>query len=855
MSYPRICIQPSISSGKPTPALWSEIEAAMRQPHIQDICDQIKLLDGQDPDELSRLKRQLPVITPHACRFDNDGTRKSANAVPSGLVMLDIDHVAEPRRFYAEHIAPVLDRTFGAVDGRSATPVDGRSAAPVLDRTFGAVDGAQGTNDGCANGGCANSGSPDGSRERSETTLREATAEPSFVSEASQFREAEGETIVRNANKIYFVAVTPSGHGLRIIAERKPGESIPDAQRRIADLCRLPEYDAVTHDLARASFLMPWSYVLYCEPHGLDFLEAQDTEQWQQSCVDGAKGTNGGCAKSGSPDGSRERSETTLREATAEPSFVSGSESTFRGIPYATIIRELTNLLGGEPSIGERNQFYFTLVRYMRYICDFNVDKCVAVLPDFGLSLAERKTTASSSINRPRAGQIPDLLNRAIATAQLIVENEEATLETPETLKTLELPALPRVLELICRRLPEGFRPAMVIASLPILGTLATRVRFQYLDKQEHSFSFMSCITAPAATGKSFIRKPVNLLLTPIDKQDAIERAKEEEYKEALRASKNSKMQPTNPRACPRNNGINVSIAKLLQLLSYSDGKHLIGIGEEIDTLVKSERAGVWSQKSDIYRLGFDNAKYGQNYMSDASFSANVPVYYNLLLTGTPGGMYRFFKDVEDGLVTRFCFAQLPDMFGADIPAFENYTPKEEEEIIEIATRLDQAEGFIACSHVGTRVRRWLNDKRELAIRDESRATDTLRKRSAVIGYRAGMLAFLLNNQKYDKAVGEFATWVAEYVFQNQMQLFGAMFEEVAQEQIKVQERTSAVVSLLPQLPNTFTKSELMALRARNGQSTRVDMVLNRWRASGFIRITGRNTFEKTHKCIMACAK
>ena len=278
----------------------------------------------------------------------------------------------------------------------------------------------------------------------------------------------------------------------------------------------------------------------------------------------------------------------------------------------------------------------------------------------------------------------------------------------------------------------------MVIASLPILGALATRVRFQYLDKQEHSFSFMSCITAPAATGKSFIRKPVNLLLTPIDRQDELERKREEEYKEALRAAKNSKMQPTNPRACPRNNGINVSIAKLLQLLAYSDGKHLIGIGEEIDTLVKSERAGVWSQKSDIYRLGFDNAKYGQNYMSDNSFSANVPVFYNLLLTGTPGGMYRFFKDVEDGLVTRFCFAQLPDMFGADIPAFENYTEAEEREIIDIADCLDKAAGTIACSHVGVRIRRWLNEKRDVAIREDSRAVDTLRKRAAVIGYRAG---------------------------------------------------------------------------------------------------------------------
>ena len=522
--------------------------------------------------------------------------------------------------------------------------------------------------------------------------------------------------------------------------------------------------------------------------------------------------------------------------------------SDFRGIPYDAIVKELIQLLGGEPEMGERNQFYFTLVRYMRYICDFQPARCVAVLPDFGLTHQERLATATSSVNRPRKGDMPELLNRAITTAAMA--NEQPSTHKTETQSVLTLPPLPRVLDLICRRIPEGFRPAMVIAALPILGALATRIRFQYLDKQEHSFSFMSCITAPAATGKSFIRKPVNLLLTPIDRQDEIERQKEEEYKEALKAAKNSKMQPTNPRPCPRNNGINVSIAKLLQLLSYSDGKHLIGIGEEIDTLVKSERAGVWSQKSDIYRLGFDNAKYGQNYMSDNSFSANVPVYYNLLLTGTPGGMYRFFKDVEDGLVTRFCFAQLPDMFGADIPAFENYTAKEEEEIIAIAEKLDKASGTIACSHVGTRIRRWLNDKRELAIREDSRAIDTLRKRSAVIGYRAGMLAYLLNGQKYDKAVGEFTAWVAEYIFQNQMQLFGSKFEEVAQAALIVSERRSQVVSLLEHLPAQFTRNELMTLRARLGQSTNVAMILSRWRSAGFITQVEKNTYRKTPKAL-----
>ena len=753
--FPRICIQSSISAGKPTPADWSSIEEAMKQPLIQEICDQIKLLDGNDPDEMARLKRQLPVITPHACRFTNDGTRKSANAVPSGLVMLDIDHIDNPRDFFSRWIAPVL------------------------------------------------------------------TAE----------------------NKIYFVAITPSGHGIRVIAEREPEESIPAAQKRLATNFALTEFDAVTKDLARASFLMPWSYVLYCEPTGLNFntpeQEVVITTHFSQ--IDTQPAT--------SPLPQQNASDTPANGSVSAVSSAGQNETTtFRGIEYSAIVRELENLLGGTPSMGERNQFYFTLVRYMRYICDFNADKCVAVLPDYGLSIGERHATAMSSVNRPRKGDMPDLLNRAITAAQQAINEGEAHASSLIASSPNSLPPLPRVLELICRRLPESFRPAMVIAALPILGALATRVRFQYLDKQEHSFSFMSCITAPAATGKSFIRKPVNLLLTPIDRQDEIERKREEEYKDALRAAKNSKMQPTNPRACPRNNGINVSIAKLLQLLAYSDGKHLIGIGEEIDTLVKSERAGVWSQKSDIYRLGFDNAKYGQNYMSDNSFSANVPVFYNLLLTGTPGGMYRFFKDVEDGLVTRFCFAQLPDMFGSDIPAFENYTEAEEREIIDIADTLDKAAGTIACTHVGNRIRRWLNDKRELAIREDSRAVDTLRKRAAVIGYRAGMLAYLLNNQKYDKGVGQFTSWVAEYVFQNQLELFGSKFEEVAQSQMRVRENRSQVVSLLQVLPEQFTKSDLMALRARNGQSTNVAMVISRWKAAGFIKQVEKNTYRKTPK-------
>ena len=760
---PRICYSPSITRRTCTPCPVAQFRALMSDPHVQDICDQIKLLDGKDPDEMARLKRQLPIITPHAQRFE-DNRRHADTAIPSGLVMLDIDHIDHPRAWF------------------------------------------------------------------------------------------ESITVERITElRICFIAITPSGHGLRIIAERRMADLAADQARLAKDL-GFVEFDSCTKDLSRASFIMPISYVLYMDDAAFEFANEE------------AAG-HAACVSSLAP--------LALGSEASEPEKVYVHEegkgflpTTYHNLEYTAIMQHLVTLLGGTPEFGERNTFYFTLVRYARYICDFNCDLLLAVLPDFGLGEPERRAVITSAVNRPRKSDIPDLITRALALASTDQQSgQQSPLYNQQSGEAdLALPELPKPLDVICRHLPVEFRPAMVIAALPIMGTLATRVRFHYLDHAIHSFSFMSCITAPAATGKSFIREPVNLLLTPIDEQDDIEREKEQEYKDALKAAKNSKNQPENPRACPRNNGINVSVAKLLQLLSYSDGKHLIGIGEEIDTLVKSERAGVWSQKSDIYRLGFDNAKYGQNYMSDNSFSANVPVFYNLLLTGTPGGMYRFFKDVEDGLVTRFCFAQLPDMFGAEMPDFLSYTDEEREEVIRYARILDEADGTITCPAVDEAIRSWLEQKRQEAIAADSRAIDTLRRRSAVIGFRAGYLAHVLssadNHPSPDHGVptdlnprgvfgeglgGEasFALWVAEYVFRNQMQLFGSQFEKVADEYLASQNTRGRVRKLLQSLPDTFTKADLMALRARNGQTTDVAYVLTRWRQNGLITDVGPNTFRK----------
>ena len=742
--------QESVSKGAPklcTKEIWNGlIDSSL----VINTCARIAALDPASEDYNERkqaLKKRLPIIIPHAASFKN-GRRVSADGIPSGLAMLDVDHVDNPREAYLR-------------------------------------------------------------------LLPEGKSEEWYIE-----------------NGIYLISVTASGHGLRVIGERGECETIEAAQLRMATALGINEYDAVTKDLARASYVVPRDYILWIYEDGL-FTDLQYPVLAELAS---------------------EKSPLLALPPHVDPSSndqINEQMVNYRGIPYAEIVNQLlisTGNCGGAVQ-GERNTVYFSLAVYMRYICDFNPELLFQILPDFGLSEQERRQAISSAIGRPRKSELPVVVQGAIAICEREKEltNNKSEISNQKS-TNLALPPLPRLLKLVCRRLPEDYRAAMIIATLPILGTLATRIRFEYLDRQEQSLSFFSCITAPAASGKSFIRKPLDLLLTPINEQDAIEREKEQAYKEKLRASKNSKNQPEDPHACPRNNGVAISIAKLLQLMTYAEGRHLIGIGEEMDTLVKSERAGVWSQKSDIYRLAFDNAEYGQAYMSDASFNAHIKVYYNMLLTGTPNSMKRFFRDLENGLATRVCFAQLPDTSFSEIPVFAPYTESERTEIIRWARQLDAEQGTLVCPQLNDTIAKWLEAKRQQAIDADSHAMDTLRRRAGVIGFRAGMLCYLLENRKYNARVGQFAEWVAEYVFRNQMELWGEQMEQEIKGSMDAQSERGAAASLLALLPAEFTAADLIKLRARKGQSVKsaaISMVLNRWRNNHRIEKATETTWRK----------
>lgn len=439
----------------------------------------------------------------------------------------------------------------------------------------------------------------------------------------------------------------------------------------------------------------------------------------------------------------------------------------------------------------------------------------------------------------PSDGKLPTDLRRIVRQLR-----EEAGLETgigllPCRPLPKKLPPLIRVLAAVA---PKGMAIPLIILSLPILGFLATKVRMRYLDGVIHFLAFMAHVVGKFAGGKStLIKWLISHLLEGIRERDELGRQMEREYAEKCCKCKADERKPDAPKPVIRYIPFTISIAQLLKRLDQAKGVHLISVCDEVDTVMKTNKAGAWSEKTDVYRQAFDGGEYGQDYMSDNSYSGIFQVLYNTVSGGTDESTNKFFgKHVMDGYISRVAFTRIAEEFASEMPKFKELTAKQEAEIEEGIKTLEAAEGEIKIPRTLKAIYQWILEKRQLAIETMSPAIEALYKRSAVMGARAGGIAAVLCGGKETNVVVEFALFIAEYVLQQQVALWGHHFEEA--------ESTAAcsLANLYKELPEEFTRQELINFRVVNGQGTNVRTIIMRWKKAGMIQELGDNRYIRT---------
>ena len=450
------------------------------------------------------------------------------------------------------------------------------------------------------------------------------------------------------------------------------------------------------------------------------------------------------------------------------------NDKSFKGIPYSSIIAEWWHRNGGEPAEGERNVKLHKLAVNLRAICDNKKELLMQVMPRFGLSDVELKSVVDSACKEPPKG-VSKVMQGIIDALELGInpdEIEDAEAAAEETGVKVNVKSLPIGLKESLVGVPVSMHMPVLCGIMPIAGAYADGVEVEYCDGNVHRLGLMAIIRGEQASNKSVVKNAVDIWKRQFDDEDALARKREEEWKERKKGRKANEKAPDDPHVLIRVVPVTVSCSTLLKRFKNSNGHTLYSFGEELDTLRKTNGAGSWSSKYDIYRLAFDRGEWGQDYNSDAAESGVVKVAYNWTMLGTNGALRKCFKadNIENGLSSRVMLAEMPDSSFAKMPKFRKRSADDEAKIQEAVTRLRSFTGILDVPRLRKAIEAWVEEKRVEAAKDIDHVKDTYRKRAAVIGFRCGVIFHILSGAaRESKSCLDFALMMAEYCLQQQI--------------------------------------------------------------------------------------
>ncbi|WP_288280998.1 hypothetical protein [uncultured Prevotella sp.] len=515
--------------------------------------------------------------------------------------------------------------------------------------------------------------------------------------------------------------------------------------------------------------------------------------------------------------------------------------SDFKGIPYTSIISEFWRRTGGEPSEGERNKRLHQLAANLRAICDDNEEWLLEVMPRYGLSAQEMRSIIHSACKEPTKGsRLIDKIVKALETGISPDEVDDAEAVQEETGVKVNVKALPIGLKESLTGVPVSMHMPVLCSLMPLAAAYADQVEVRYCDGEMQKLGMMSIIYGEQASGKSVCKHAVNIWKRQLDDEDALARKREDEWKERKKNRKANEKAPDDPKVLIRVVPVTVSCSTLLKRLKNADGHTLFSFGEELDTLRKTNGAGSWSSKYDIYRLAFDpiDSEWGQDYNSDQAESGVVKVAYNWSMLGTSGAVRKCFKadNVENGLSSRILLAEMPDTSFAKMPHYGRRTQEDESKIQDAVTRLRSYSGYVDTPRLRKAIDQWVEEQRVVALKDIDHVKDTYRRRAAVIGFRCGVIFHLLTGRvKESNACVEFATMMADYCLNQQIKVFGAALQNQYVDAQQECQRYGANNSIFDQLPPTFTADDLAALKPANVPRNSIIKIISRWNRDGWV--------------------
>lgn len=586
--------------------------------------------------------------------------------------------------------------------------------------------------------------------------------------------------------------------GLRIIFRQPEGMDIVQAQTwfydqmfGISDECK----DKCVKDLARISFLVPASYILFPE-NGVDGLEEAFADISPVSVT--AAPVHG--ASSSTPAPTYTSSSTTV---TADE----GLPTEYMGVPYVDIVNALIAKLGGTPQVGRRNNMVHRLAVNLRAITDNSEAWLCSIIPTFDLPEDEWQNTIHKACQSDYLPLVTRLTRKVIAELNPDVDVPELPMPTK----------LPKLIKLLLENTPEQYRPAVANACFPALTTYLNNVTFDYIDGRTMEAALMHVTIAPSSAGKSSTKDPINHITARIQTRSAANRARSQQWKDQCVSRAANDRGPQRPKDLViQYVQPDMYPAGLCERLADADGRFLFSQMDELDKLNKLKE-----EKFTVIQCAFDCAPWGQERVGKESRSIMVPLKYNWEASTTPGRARHFFgRNLTDGTLNRLNISTIPQQeIGAPMPRFGHYTEKWKARLDRYLDNLEAATGHVRCPQAERLAEALDRELKDIAIATNDRVFDNLSKRANVIGYRKGMALWLANGCVWEAAIEDFVRWSVHYDLSCKYRFFGDGLARAEEEDNACIGRRGPV-NFIVELPDPFTVDDLLRKRAELGDPT-----------------------------------
>ena len=540
---------------------------------------------------------------------------------------------------------------------------------------------------------------------------------------------------------IVLVHVSCSGKGLRIVyiipsefGHLKPTERIDQSKQWLAAKLGVTD-DSKTKDLARGSFAVPRSYVLY----------GPDKRLFEESVCESVKEESLAPNPSPKGEGSNEP------DSNESPLTLDGDNgrlfpTDYHGIPFTEIIAKYweVNNQGFEPTIGDRDTLTYQLACDLRHICGKNADWLDQVIPCYdGFTPEEKREKIKSALSSEYNG-FPTRLRNVLNSLSSISPDLSPKVEVSDEPEGDES-FLP--LDGFKGKLPQGIKdsidavgPALtmpvVTAVCPCIGALATGVMLD-VHGTKRGLNLISYIAGDFASGKGGIDPVVEAWMSEVQALDDMYTQQEDEWRKKKKASVNKKDQPEEPMLPIRNLTLNNTVANLAQQLANTEGKHAFSFTPEADTVAQKWKSTM-SDFSVMLRQSYDGSKYERRAKSVDAVNVHIKhLLWNVTMCGTPDALYRVVNNYTDGFQSRIAVARTPDNTFAkleDIPPV--MTDRQRDRIQQIAHLLPLMYGEVVLPKLEAKGREWVERIRLETMKNDDRTRARQRFRVCVTAQR-----------------------------------------------------------------------------------------------------------------------